>query len=212
MEESMTTTPKSAPAVALVFAAMIAGGCGGPPKAPVSNAPAPVPDLSGQTVMLLPVHPGPVPATVTTAPGDVRLDGVNELDAELAYWLKDRAGNVKWVMQDAYNRVLARSPALNIKPAALDVAIFRRAQVKRIGDPLFGDLKRLASIMTARYALVPVAAENKPGTGVEVAYALIDTTFGDVVWFGVLAGENAAAAAQRTAGVFAPRRPTSSID
>jgi hypothetical protein len=187
-------------------------GCGGRPKAPVSNAPAPLPDLSGQTVLLLPVHAGPVPAAVMTAPGDVRLDGVNELDAELAYWLKDRAGNVKWIMRDAYDRTLARSPALDIKPAALDVAVFRRAQVKRIGDPLFGDLKRLATIMNARYALVPIAAENKPGTGIEVAYALIDTTFGDVIWFGVLSGENAAAAAQRTAGMFAPRRPITSID
>ena len=193
-------------------AGLFAGACGGPPRAPVSNAPAPLPDLSGQSVMLLPVHPGPVPATVTTAPGDIRLDGVNELDAELMYWLKDRANNVKWVMRDAYDRILARSPALNINPAALDVAVFRRAQVKRIGDPLFGDLKRLATITNARFALVPVAAENRPGTGVEVAYALIDTTFGDVIWFGVLAGENAAAAAQRTASMFAPRRPTSSID
>ena len=208
----MTPTRRLFTASAIASAALIAGGCGGSPRVPVSNAPAPVPDLSGQSVMLLPVHPGPVPATVTTAPGDIRLDGVNELDAELAYWLKDRASNVKWVMRDAYERILARSPALNINPASLDVAIFRRAQVKRIGDPLFGDLKRLATITNARFALVPVAAENRPGTGVEVAYALIDTTFGDVIWFGVLAGENAAAAAQRTAGVFAPRRPTSSID
>ncbi|MEX2281681.1 MAG: hypothetical protein WEE89_04235 [Gemmatimonadota bacterium] len=197
---------------ALIIALIAPTACGGGPRPPVANAPAPMPDLSGQSVLLLPVHPGPVPAAIMTAAGDVRLDGVDELDAELAYWLKDRAANVKWVMPDAIDRMLARSPALDIKPRSLDIAVFRHTQVKRIGDPLFGDLKRLASVLNARYALVPIAAENKPGTGIEVAFALIDTTFGDVVWFGVLAGENATAAAQRTAGVFAPRRATSSVD
>jgi hypothetical protein len=171
--------------------------------------PSRLPDLSNQTVMLLPVHPGPVPATPMTAPGDLLTDGVSELDAELAYWLKDRASNVRWVMPDAIDRMLNRNPALGIKPRALDVAVFRRAQVKRIGDPLFGDLKRLATILDARYALVPVSAEFKPTAGgIQVAYVLIDTTYGDVLWFGVQTGETAAAAAQRTAELFAPRRTT----
>jgi hypothetical protein len=181
-------------------------GCNTSPKPPVSNAPAPLPDLSGQSVLLLPVHPGPVPGAVVTATGDVKLDGINQLDAELAYWLKDQAANVTWVMPEAIDRLLARTPALDIKPRSLDVAIFRRAEVRRIGDPLFGDLKRLATILNARYALVPIAAEYKAGTGVQVAFVLIDTTFGDVIWFGVLAGETPAAAAQRAAVMFAPRK------
>ena len=176
-----------------------------------------VPDLTGQSVLLLPVQPGAVPGNAMTPPGAVRRDGLSELDTELAYWLKDRAPNVRWVTPDVIARTLARNPAIDIKPNALEVSAFRRAQVRRIGDPLFGDLRRLAAILDARLALVPVAAEYKAtadGKGrIEAALALIDTSFGEVLWFSVLAGDEsstAAAAAASTAShianVIAPRK------
>lgn len=177
------------------------------PQPPVANRISAAPDLSNMGVLVLPVHPGAVPAAPVTAPGEVRLDGVNDLDAEIMYWLRERGGAVRWVFPDAIERMLSRTPALNVKPRALDVAIFRRARVERIGDPLFGDLKRLASVLDARFALVPVAAEYKPASNrIESAFALIDTTFGDVVWFGVLAGDSPADLAQRTASLFSPAR------
>jgi hypothetical protein len=177
------------------------------PKPPVPNQVAPLPDLTSAAVLVLPVHPGAVPGPAVTAPADLRTDGVSELDAEIAYWLRERAGNVRWVMPEAIERMLARTPGLNIKPRALDVTSFRRARVERIGDPLFGDLKRLAAVLDARFALVPVAAEVKaPDNRMQAAFVLIDTTFGDVVWFGVLDGENAADLAQRMAARFGPRR------
>src|SRR5690606_41240524 len=61
-----------------------------------------------------------------------------------------------------------------------------------IGDPLFGDLRRLGALVDARYALLPVSAEFVPGpdgTGrVELAAAIIDTLGGRVLWYGVVAG------------------------
>jgi hypothetical protein len=177
------------------------------PQPPAANQVSAVPDLSALGVLVLPVHPGAVPATPLTAPQELRLDGVSELDAEIAYWLRERGGGVRWILPEAIDRMLARTPALDINLRALDVAVFRRARVQRIGDPLFGDLKRLASVLDARFALVPVAAEFKAASNrVEVAFTLIDTTFGDVVWFGVLAGDTPADVAQRVAVLFLPAR------
>jgi hypothetical protein len=195
---------------------LVAAGCGKKPApAPTPNQlPVAAPDLSGMAILMLPVQPGAVPTSEPRAPGTVKLDGVNQLDPELSYWLRERAPRVRWVLPEAIDRALARNPAMNINPRALDVVAFRRAQVRRIGDPLFGDLRRLAAIFDTRYALVPVAAEFKPTSEtegkIEIALALIDTTFGDVTWFGVIAGDPGApdspgvvaSAAQRVAGML----------
>ena len=152
------------------------------------------PNLTSVTVLLTPVQRGPVPSS--TPAGAPRYDGVDQLDAELTYWLKERAPDVHWVFPADIDRLLERTPALDIKSHALEVAVFRRAQVRRIGDPLFGDLRRLAAVFDARVAVVPVAAEYKPSGAnqghLEVAIALIDLSFGEVKWFGVIAGDAAA--------------------
>lgn len=124
-----------------------------------------------------------------------------QFDAELSYWLKESAPQVKWVLPEDLDRALARNPALGIQARALEVSVFRRAQVKRIGDPLFGDLRRLAALFDTRLALLPVYSR-----GAEVAVALIDTHFGDVAWFGIVAGADSTAAstAQRLATMLAP--------
>ncbi|HSL70825.1 MAG TPA: hypothetical protein VK864_11330 [Longimicrobiales bacterium] len=197
---------------------LLTASCGG------SNAPPSVeqtrtrpPNLTGVPVLFLPVQRAPVPSTTptTTAP---RFNGVDKLDAELAFWLAELAPGVKWILPPAIDRMLARTPSLGITPRALEVTVFSRAQVKRIGDPLYGDLRRLAAILDARLALVPVAAEFKPVDAtqgrIEIALALIDVSFGDVVWFGVLAGDPgapdsptlAASAAQRIAAQFGQER------
>jgi hypothetical protein len=158
----------------------------------------------------MPVQRGPLPGSIT-AP---RYDGVDQLDAEIAYWLTEQAPDVRWILPEAIDRMLRRNPELDIKVRQLDVAVFRRAQVKRIGDPLFGDLRRIAAMQQdAKVAVVPVAAEFKPTDGtqghIEVALAVIDLGFGDVVWFGVVGGDTgepgkqlAASAAQKVASRF----------
>lgn len=166
-----------AAAVGLAIAAAAACMRREPPSAG-RPAPAP-PDLAGRSVMLLPVQPG----SGAVPPG---------LDAELAFWLTERAPGVTWVLPAAIDRALARSPTLGIRPRALAVSSFMRAEVRRIGDPLFGDLRRLGALVQARYALVPVAGAYIPrpeGGRVEVAAALIDTIGGRVLWFGVVGGE-----------------------
>lgn len=146
---------------------------------PSADRPAPpAPNLSGRSVMLLPVQGG---------------RGVPEgLDAELSFWLPERGLGVNWVLPDAIDEVVARSPTLGIHPRSLEVSVFHYAEVRNIGDPLFGDLRRLGALVDARYAILPVAAgyvTRAEGVRVEIAAAIIDTLGGRVLWFGVVGGE-----------------------
>lgn len=175
------------PAGLLLFL-LACGGAHAPPAAEDPKAPAP--DLTGQTVMVLPVQPG----------GGAPLA---ELDAEIAFWLGERAPRVRWVFPAELDRILARSPALDIRLRELAVGSFGRAAVKRIGDPLYGDLRRLGAIVNARYAILPVAAGTVAagtGTRVELAAAVVDTFDGAVLWFGVVGGDVAPAGPEATAG------------
>lgn len=164
-------------ATGFALAAALACASREPPSA--DRPPPPPPDLAGLTVMVLPVQPGR-----TGAPAG--------LDAELGYWLAERAPGVKWVFPDALDRVVARSPGLGITPRTLAVAGFGRMALQRIGDPLYGDLRRLGALVDARIALLPVGGGYVPradGGRIEVAAAIIDTVDGDVLWFGVVGGE-----------------------
>ena len=177
-------------------AGLVLAACGPKAAPPAANESPRPPALTGATVLVLPVHPGTVP-TPDAVNVNFRADGVDGLDAEIAYWLPESAGRVHWVLPDAIDRALARSPGLNIDTRNLAVQSFRRMQVRRIGDPLFGDLRRLGAILDARFALIPVAAEFRPTTGdrgrIDIAAAIIDTERGDVVWFGVVSGEEGTA-------------------
>jgi len=189
----------------VLLCALVLVACGKPAKqAPQPNQTARAPDLSGRTVLLLPVQPGPVPnAAGTTAPGGLLVDGLGALDAEIAYWLQENSPRTKWVMPDALRRTVQRSPTLAIDLNTLDVSAFRRAQVRRIGDPLYGDLRKLAAVHDASLAVVPVAAEFRPTSTdsghIEIAAALVDVHYGTVYWFGVVAGETGARGAAELA-------------
>lgn len=175
------------------------------PPSPDRPAP-PAPALHGLTVMVLPVQGGWAPA----APG---------LDAELAFWLADYAPGVKWVFPPALERALARSSALEVPIHTLAVSSFHVAQVERVGDPLYGDLRRAGAVVGARYALLPVGGSyvnGEAGEGrVEISVALIDTMGGGVLWYGVVAGERGkasdpvtiASAARTLAQTLFPSQP-----
>jgi hypothetical protein len=77
----------------------------------------------------------------------------------------------------------------------LQVSQFLQAEVKRIGDPLFGDLLRLGVLVDAEVALLPVqtALQTVPDKDptVRLWTTLIDIRSGRVLWFSVLDGEAA---------------------
>lgn len=176
-----------------------------PPKA--SDPKPPPPDLTGAKIMLLPAQ--------------VRGGALPGLDAELSYWLQQRAPRTQWVLRPAMERALKSTPEWSINLDALAVGNFRYMEMKQIGEPLFTDLRRLSALLDARYALVPVGAGWVSGQGssgdtsrghVEIAAAIIDTFDGSVLWYGVVAGEPSgapdrgaiASAAQELARVLVP--------
>jgi len=75
----------------------------------------------------------------TAVPGD-RLDFPDELEA-----------------------LLARAPAVDSAVRGLPVGIFLSAEVQRIGDPLFGQLRRLGALSGSDIALIPVAVRRWSG-------------------------------------------------
>jgi len=185
-----------------------------PVPAPASAASAP--SLAGAAVLVLPVQGGTVPTRDSTAHHWAADRAA--LDAEIAYWLKQTAPRSKWLLYDAIDRALQRSPGLDVQPRDLAVAVFSRAQVRRIGDPLFGDIRKLAAVLDAQVAVVPVAAEfigpSREAATLNIAAAVIALD-ADVLWFGVIAGNEPgvgseaalASAAQAFARAFAEKKP-----
>jgi hypothetical protein len=173
------TRNRAAPTVALLAFAACAGGS----PAPAPGAPTnPVPDLRGARVMLFPIQ---------------SLDGVGtQADAELAYALGNRNADVEWVLPEEMRRAGATSPGLEIRLEGLPVGVFMQTEVRRIGDPLFGYLRRMGALVGSDIALVPVLARYRSASaagvdrpavapGVEIAAALIAVRTGQVLWFGV---------------------------
>ncbi len=169
------------PVLALVLL-LVSSGCGGrtapPPEAGTSQGIPP--DLRGRTVMVFPVQ---------------QLAGVPaQIDDELMFAFRSRAGEVQWVGPQELDRALERSPGLQSRTRGLAVGQFLQAEVLRVGDPLFGDLYRLAALVGGEAALLPVRAElvRNPGEAdprVRLTMALVDARSGRVAWFGVMEGD-----------------------
>lgn len=201
----------------LLCALLLAAACSGTERgAPPTPQSVPAPLLVGMSVMVFPVQYGSVPVGVAEL-RHFPLDR-QQLDGEIAYWLPQNAPGVRWILPETIQRAITRSPTLDIDINNLAVTVFQQAQVKRIGDPLFGDLRRLAAVLNARLALIPVAAERIGATQdsarVQIATTVIDAHDGTVVWFGIIESDSTAlgvdagiaSAAQTMARTFGGRR------
>lgn len=136
------------------------------------------PDLRGLRVIVLPVQ------QVLGIAGDP--------DAELAFWLRDRGRGVAWIFPTDVEEVLGRSPGIQARTRGLPVGRFLVAEVQRVGDPLYGELRRMAALVDAEAVLLPIQAslEAELGSDPKVRFwtALIEVRTGRVQWFGVLEG------------------------
>lgn len=163
-------------------AGLLLSACGGtaPPPQPGEGRGFP-PDLRGRSVMLLPVQHN------LGIPGDP--------SAEVAFALTERAEEVDWILEDEIQEILRRSPGIDADTRGLPVSMFLQAEVDRIGDPLYGQLRRMAGLVDADVVVLPVAVSWEANTEVEgstprvrLTATIIEPRTGRVLWFGVEEG------------------------
>mgnify|MGYP001413963591 CR=1 FL=1 len=153
--------------------------CGGRSPLPEPGSKRGVaPDLRGVRVLLLPVQQN--------------LGVAGDPDAEFAYGLRERGQGVLWISAADVEERMARSPGTPARTRGLPVGVFLQAEVDRVGDPLYGELRRTAALVSAEVVVLPVQASlaGTPGEDPRVRLwtALIDVRTGRVAWFSVLEG------------------------
>jgi hypothetical protein len=208
---------------AAAFTAFVLAACASSPAPPAADTQQQAfPDIGGQRVMLLPVQQivpaisPPESADTMRSAQALSVESLRAIESELSYWMPEHAHRVQWVLPDAIERAASGSAALRISVRDLSVRDFQRARLERIGDPLYGDLRRMAAVTDARLAFLPIGAVWIPEQGgsgrVHIAAALIDTVGGRVLWYGVAASivgasDDAAvtASAARALAVQVPR-------
>ena len=130
--EPMTGRPHNAKAAGTVLAAVMAFGCGGTAQAPsAGDFEGFIPDLRGRRVMVFRCNSRRVCPEAWTRRSLLRFG--------------TRGPEVAWIFSDELEAVVARSPSVDTAVRGLPVGIFLSAEVRRIGDPLFGQLRRLGA-------------------------------------------------------------------
>lgn len=167
-------------AVAAAFLTLGLGACHHPVPAPGPGTSQGVPpDLRGSRVMVLPVQQN--------------MGVTGDVDAEMAFGLGQRGHGVEWIFPAQMEQALSRSPGLDADTHGLQMGAFEAGEVRRVGDPLYGQLRRLSAIVDGQVALVPVRASMEPdslgGSAVRLSAALIQVRTGRVLWFGVAQGD-----------------------
>jgi len=166
----------------MVLATVMLCACGGGGSAPLPEAGSMrgfVPDLRGRRVMVYPVQ--------------IRQGVQGDVDAEIAFALRERGTEIDWVFPEELRRTLDRAPAIRSTVDGLTATVFLGAEVDRIGDPLYGQIRRLAELVDSELAIIPVVVrpggEGVEGVSVvEILSAILDVRPGRVMWSGVVAG------------------------
>lgn len=172
--------PWAVKTVGTLVATVLTFGCGGNAQPPsVGTTQGAVPDLRGRRVMVFPVQ------LRSGVPGDA--------SPEIDFVLRTRTAEVAWVFSDELEAIRVRSPAVDLAVRGLPVGMFLSAEVERIGDPLYGRLRRMGAMTGADIALIPVivraGAEGVGGMSVvEIVATIVNVRTGRVIWFGVVGG------------------------
>jgi len=96
---------------------------------------------------------------------------------------------VTWVFPPDVDEILTRSPGVSARIRDLPVGVFLRTEVERIGDPLYGELRRLSALTGAGVALIPVELRFAEDGAYRMTAALVALRSGMVNWLGVVEGE-----------------------
>jgi hypothetical protein len=183
----------------LALALILAAGCSRAVSLPgADDVQRPFPDVGGQAVMVLPVQSGmpsialPATAQPGAVPSLLSHEMRQALEGEVAFWLSERAPRVRWTAPAAVERAIQGGGRVDVDVRSLSVRDFQRSRLQSIGDPLYGELRRVGVLLDVRLALLPLGAvwiTEQTGVGrVHISAVLIDTIGGDVLWQGVVAG------------------------
>jgi hypothetical protein len=153
--------------------------------------------MMGRKVMILPVQ------VVDGVPGPI--------DPELEFALNEQGEGVEWIFPDRLQRQIDRTPSLEMRLADLPVGTFFRAEIQRIGDPLFRYIRQLAALTGAQMAIIPLRVRYRgpmeveevegaeadgveaTGPAIEIMTTVIDAVSGRVFWTGVTESDEGAA-------------------
>lgn len=163
-----------AAAVLVVGSTACASAPQGPPEAGEQRGGLPM--LSGQEVLLLPVQRPDLPG--------------EDVDREIAFALDARAAGVEWIGPEEMRRLMGRS-VMDIPIDRLPIDMFFRAEVTRVGDPVYGMLRRVAALTDATVALIPLSVVLRPASpgvepGLESMATILDLRTGRVLWLGTV--------------------------
>jgi hypothetical protein len=131
--------------------------------------------MAGTNVLLLEVG-AIVIGDSTGVPEDLgarRSALVEAANSALDTALRRDAREVRWVGLDEQRRAVRRNPTLGLDPEHFPTHYMIGGDVDRVPDPLWGQLRALAAITGARFALVPAAAKFAGPPGALTASLII---------------------------------------
>jgi hypothetical protein len=152
--------------------------------------------LSGQTVLVLPVQyvqrmPGGWVGGAASAQ-----DAARSADTEIAFALHEVSGRATWVTPEQQIEELSRRPSIDVFPYLLSADEARRqgGSLRHVRDPLYGEIRMLAALFDARYAVWPMELfyERDPerdGGHLAIRTFVLDARSGAVLWYGVVRGD-----------------------
>jgi hypothetical protein len=129
--------------------------------------------------------------------GDPRVY-LSTVDDEIAFAVRERGLRGKWAYPADLARAAKRNPTYASDPytIALDpLAAVEKDAGKMIAEPLAGQLRALAALSSARYALVPVELRLAPdaaGGRATLHLVVVDSRQATLVWKGDVTGDPAA--------------------
>ncbi|UCC83598.1 MAG: hypothetical protein JSW46_01310 [Gemmatimonadota bacterium] len=192
--------------------------CGGGGDEPVPTPGFGV--LSGQTVLVLPVqYVQRVPGGWLGGAANAQ-DAARSADTEITFALHEVSGRANWVTPDQQMDELSRRPSVDVVPYLLSAGEARQqgGRLRHVRDPLYGEIRMLAALFDARYAVFPMEffyEQGREGEGGHLAIRtfVLDARAGTVIWYGIVRGDGTqppaspgalAAAAQKFAVQVSP--------
>ena len=163
-------------------------------RVPVS--PLPIASASGSSVLLLTLG-GLVLGDSVPLP---ELEGRHTELAAAAYAALDTAlrrasPDVDWQGLSEQLQTARRNPTLGLEPQRFPTAYLIEPAMTQVPDPIFAEMRTLAAITGARFAVIPAGARLLKATGgytAEYVLVVADARTGNVLWRGRALGRAAA--------------------